>query len=209
MDSRKFWRLAVLPVIAAGALISATTVNASTLVAFGITYELTATGLNTSTAHFTLDISGINGAADTELGRYGVESFAFNKPANFSTATPPAGFALVIGGLDSGGCKAGAANFFCFDGPTPASSVLAANSTLSYEFDVTLTSGNFLTYDPDFKINWVGTKLNYDLVSLAYENPPVENPIPGAVWLFGTVIAGGAGFGRWRKKRKAQLAVAA
>ena len=70
MDSRKFWRLAVLPVIAAGALISATTVNANTLVAFGITYELTATGLNTSTAHFTLDISGINGAADTELGRY-------------------------------------------------------------------------------------------------------------------------------------------
>ena len=74
---------------------------------------------------------------------------------------------------------------------------------------MTLTSGNFLTYDPDFKINWVGTKINYDLVSLAYENPPVENPIPGAVWLFGTVIAGGAGFGRWRKKRKAQLAIAA
>jgi len=31
-------------------------------------------------------------------------------------------------------------------------------------------------------------------------------PIPGAVWLFGTVLAGGAGYGRWRKKRKAQLA---
>ena len=29
-----------------------------------------------------------------------------------------------------------------------------------------------------------------------------ENPIPAAVWLFGTVLAGGAGFGRWRKKRK-------
>lgn len=34
------------------------------------------------------------------------------------------------------------------------------------------------------------------------ENPP-GTPIPGAVWLFGTVIAGGAGYGRWRKKRKA------
>ena len=33
------------------------------------------------------------------------------------------------------------------------------------------------------------------------ENPP-ETPIPGAVWLFGTVLAGGAGYGRWRKKRK-------
>ena len=30
----------------------------------------------------------------------------------------------------------------------------------------------------------------------------MQNPIPGAVWLFGTVLAGGAGFGRWRKKRK-------
>ena len=29
-----------------------------------------------------------------------------------------------------------------------------------------------------------------------------KTPIPGAVWLFGTVLAGGAGFGRWRKKRK-------
>ena len=29
-----------------------------------------------------------------------------------------------------------------------------------------------------------------------------ENPIPGALWLFGTVIAGGAGYSRWRKKRK-------
>ena len=37
------------------------------------------------------------------------------------------------------------------------------------------------------------------------ENPP-GTPIPGAVWLFGTVLAGGAGYGRWRKKQKAQLA---
>jgi len=33
------------------------------------------------------------------------------------------------------------------------------------------------------------------------ENGP-ETPIPGALWLFGTVIAGGAGYSRWRKKRK-------
>ena len=30
-----------------------------------------------------------------------------------------------------------------------------------------------------------------------------QTPIPGAVWLFGTVLAGGASYGRWRKKRKA------
>jgi len=40
------------------------------------------------------------------------------------------------------------------------------------------------------------------------ENPP-GTPIPGAVWLFGTVLAGGAGYGRWRKKRKAQLTTTA
>ena len=38
---------------------------------------------------------------------------------------------------------------------------------------------------------------------LSTENENVsENPIPGALWLFGTVIAGGAGYSRWRKKRK-------
>jgi hypothetical protein len=38
---------------------------------------------------------------------------------------------------------------------------------------------------------------------LSTENEKVsENPIPGALWLFGTVIAGGAGYSRWRKKRK-------
>lgn len=33
--------------------------------------------------------------------------------------------------------------------------------------------------------------------------PPPTTPLPGAVWLLGSVLAGGAGFGRWRKKRKA------
>jgi len=33
------------------------------------------------------------------------------------------------------------------------------------------------------------------------ENPP-GTPIPGAVWLFGTVLAGGAGFSRWRKRKQ-------
>ena len=46
------------------------------------------------------------------------------------------------------------------------------------------------------------------LVPTEQEAPP-GTPLPGAVWLFGTVLAGGAGFGRWRKKRKAQLATAA
>lgn len=34
---------------------------------------------------------------------------------------------------------------------------------------------------------------------------PPGTPIPGALWLFGTVIVGGAGFSRWRKRRKAAV----
>ena len=62
--------------------------------------------------------------------------------------------------------------------------------------------------DPHFKINWLGTEKHYDLVSLGggieqrCTDCVSENPIPAAVWLFGTVLAGGAGYGRWRKKRK-------
>jgi hypothetical protein len=33
--------------------------------------------------------------------------------------------------------------------------------------------------------------------------PPGVVPIPGALWLFGSVLAGGAGIHRWRRKRKA------
>jgi hypothetical protein len=37
--------------------------------------------------------------------------------------------------------------------------------------------------------------------------PPVATPLPGAVWLFGTVLAGGAGFGRWRKRKAKRAAL--
>jgi hypothetical protein len=36
--------------------------------------------------------------------------------------------------------------------------------------------------------------------------PAVATPLPAAAWLFGTVLAGGVGIGRWRRKRKAALA---
>ena len=52
-----------------------------------------------------------------------------------------------------------------------------------------------------------GDSLTLLLAHHQQETPP-GTPIPGAVWLFGTVLAGGAGYGRWRKKRKAQLAPA-
>ena len=54
----------------------------------GLTYSLTASGPATSsTDTFTLNISGINGPSDTRDGRFGVEAFAFNPPANLASAT--------------------------------------------------------------------------------------------------------------------------
>jgi hypothetical protein len=41
----------------------------ASLVAFGVTYSLTETSLSSTTDQFTLDITGINGATDTETGR--------------------------------------------------------------------------------------------------------------------------------------------
>jgi hypothetical protein len=173
------------------------------LIADGITYSLSESTLTATTDQFTLGITGINGASDTEKGRFGVQSLAFNPPTDFASATPPSGFTNKTGGLDSGGCN-GKGNFFCFlANTTPIGPALAAGSSLSFVFDVTLSSGSFAGYDPDFKINWVGTKNNYDLVSLALApdvpSPPRNSvPEPGTLALFGMGLLG---FG-WFSRRK-------
>lgn len=162
----------------------------ATLVADGITYNLieSTTG-NPLTDQFMLNISGINGASDTEKGRYGVQSFAFTQPSNYASASPPAGFTEMDGGLSNGsanGCN-GSGNFFCFYTTPPSGPALAPDSSLSYIFSVTLSSGDFANYGPDFKINWVGTKNNYDLVSRELDPTPGETvPEPGSVLIFGT-----------------------
>ena len=159
----------------------------ATLVDEGITYNLyeSTTG-NPLTDQFTLNISGINGPSDTQGGRYGVDSFAFNKPSNYASATAPSGFTTIDGGLNSSGCNS-SGNFYCFSANTkPTGPALAANSTLSYIFSVTLTSGDFSNYKPDFKINWLGTKNNYDLVSKELDPTPMTSvPEPGSLLIFG------------------------
>lgn len=167
------------------------------LIADGITYSLTESTVNATTDQFTLGITGINGPSDTEGGRSGVQSFAFTQPANFSSATAPTGFTTIVGGLNASGCDS-SGNFFCFQANTtpPSSPALAANSSLSYTFDVTLSSGTFTGYVPSFKINWVGSKNNYDLVSLPLTptsgtpTPPPSVPEPASLALFGTALAG-------------------
>jgi hypothetical protein len=182
-------------------------VQASTLVADGVTYSLTGLVLNSTTDQFTLAISGINGTSDTEKGRYGVQSFAFSTPANFLSAAGPAGFAEQAGGLNASGCDGNGA-FFCFAAnTTPTAPALAANSVIDLVFDVTLSSGSFAGYDPSFKINWDGTKNNYDLVSEALA-PTFSSttPLPATLPLF----AGGLGFIGYltgRKKRKVSQAL--
>ena len=194
------YRHAVLAAIAGVFLVAAVPAQAS-LIANGITYTLTETALNATTDQFTLGISGINGASDTEQGRYGVQSFAFNTPTNFSSAVAPIGFTYVAGGLNSSGCNNSQANFFCFAAnTTPTGPALAANSTLSFVFDLTLSSGSFTGYVPDFKINWVGTKNNYNLVSLPLDptnNVPVPEPSTMALVATGLL---GLGWLCWRHK---------
>lgn len=141
---------------------------AHALTADGLTYTLTAFATpNPEVAGLTLTISGINGAADTEGGRYGVFAIAFNNPPGATFASVPTGFALTPGGLSSGssggGCN-GTGNFVCFQNTQPISqSLLAANSTLSFDFAVDMSGMSAAAdgdYQDDFKISWDGSKSN-------------------------------------------------
>lgn len=181
---------------------------AQALTADGLTYTLTAfTTANPDVDNFTLTISGINGASDTEGGRDGVFALAFNQPTGYMGVAPPSGFVTESGGLSSsgaGGCN-GSGNFFCFQNILPiASSALAANSTLTYDFSVAATGistwGSSSNPD-DFKISWVGSKNNYDHVSenLAPAAAPEIDPASATAAL--TFLAGGLAMlgGRRRK----------
>lgn len=174
----------------------------ASLIADGITYTLNeTTTANPLVNQFTLSISGINGPSDTEGGRYGVNALAFTQPSNFSTAGAPTGFSFEPGGLDASGCNS-KGNFFCFvANTTPSGPALAANSSLSFVFTVTLLSGSFADWDPDFKIDWIGTKNNYDLVSLPLAVTPGTSalPEPGTLALFGAGLLGFVWLGRRKR----------
>jgi hypothetical protein len=186
--------------LSAIAICAATPARAS-LVADGITYTLFETILSPTEDQFTLQITGINGPSDTEGGRFGVNSLAFNEPKPGSVLSGTmTGFTFMTGGLNAMGCD-GTGNFYCFKAnAAPTAPALAANSDLQFTLDVTVAkAGDFAGYNPDFKIQWLGAKSGkYDLVSQTLTPTPV--PLPAALPL---LLGGIAGIGCMRRRKVA------
>ena len=187
----------------------------------GLTYDISVSGgsLNSTSATFLLHISGINNAVtDLEGGRSAVNDFALGGANSLTGLSGTSSFGTFqAGGLNSSGCN-GSGNFFCFNGPaTNTSPALPANSTLDISFTLNLTSGTFLTWAagaPAFKIDWLGSQNNYNLVSMDFvgsigPTPQITpTPLPGAVWMFGAGMGGIALLMRRRKKNVATQAAA-
>jgi hypothetical protein len=189
----------------------------------GLTYNFSIIGgaLNSTSATFDVHITGINVVGTDAIGgRSGINAFAFttaNLPNILSGSTTLAGASFQSGGLNSGGCN-GNGGFFCFGNTGVANTpALASGTVIDIDFSLNLASGNFLAWDPSFKIDWNGSQNNYSLVSetiplgpngTPFSVPPGETPIPGAVWLFGSGVAGAAALMR-RRKKKQQVALLA
>ena len=186
MSFKPWWIVTILGPIA---LCAGAPARAS-LIADGVTYTLLESTLSPTEDQFTLEITGINGPNDTEGSRYGVNSLAFTEPAPGAVVTGSmTGFTFMTGGLNAMGCD-GTGNFYCFKATTkPTAPALPANFELTFTFDLTVAqAGDFASYDPSFKIQWLGTNNKYDLVSQTLT--PTVVPLPAALPLLLSALAG-------------------
>jgi hypothetical protein len=141
----------------------------------GLTYNIEETSINATTERFAMTISGINVVGtDTELGRTGLHAFAVTDNSitggivqatrfNGVTTLAPTGFTFVSGGLNSGGCD-GSGGFVCFQAPTSPPGGFT-NSNAVVVFDLVSAAG-WANYNiAHLKLDWTGSKNNYDLLS--------------------------------------------
>jgi hypothetical protein len=204
--------LGAVPAYASDTCTSGTTITCTD----GISYTLTQDSgamLGADSSHpadyvkwFSLNITDVNDPGSPYGGKSGVQSFALgdlgnNKPY-FIDATAPTGFTLMPGGLNSSGCDS-KGSFFCFQADTapPKTPALAADWSHSYQFSLTGKSvADFNGWDPGFKINWIGSQNNYDLVSkeLKPTAAPEIDPANAAAAL--TFLAGGLAMLRRRRR---------
>lgn len=163
MKTKLFAALALV----AATLFAAPASAALTLVNHGITYQLDLNSITNGglTGNFALAISGVNTASDTEGGRTGINAFAFTDPAIGTIVSGSStGFTFMTGGLNSSGCD-GSGNFFCFANTSAVfPSPLPSSGTLFFSLTSNMV-GSFTSWTPAFKIDWTGSKNNYDLVS--------------------------------------------
>src|SRR3954470_19342671 len=106
-------RVLMTALAAAASIAIASPASAAVLVADGITYSLTLNSITNGdkTGNFTLAISGINTASDTEGGRTGINAFAFNDPAvGTAVSGMSSGFTFLSEGLNSSGCHSDNSN---------------------------------------------------------------------------------------------------
>jgi len=142
----------------------------------GLTYNIESSLLNPTTERFAITISGINVAGtDLEGGRTGIHAFAVTDNNvtgatvqatlfNGAVTLVPTGYTISGTGLNSSGCDLSNANFVCFQAPTsPPGAFTTSNAVIV--FDLVSPTG-WASYNIDhLKIDWVGSKPNYDLLS--------------------------------------------